>query len=218
MALGAGNAGYWGAAAIVTLIGLILVMAWRAFVAALALTLALWIAALVILAQRLSVEWPWVGVGVATLAAVIALARWAIWLRHRHMGIRGMEPQTIEWQWVYTGFRFVAQHPLYARLGGIWVVVFWVSAQGLLTAFSVTEAALQVTPPWYLWPIPLLLALIYISALLTLLARAPAAYPLTWVVLILSFPLSLPLVVYWADGTRPNLIYRHRFERLVPSG
>lgn len=129
-----------------------------------------------------------------------------------HQRIRSNLPSRrtiVEWEWVFTGQTFATNHPLSKDLGGIWWVL----------GFLVFIAGVTI---WSLWiGVPGLRVLQYFAlavvflAIPTLLFRHPSAYPLTWVLLILTFPISLPFIVYWADGVRPNLIYRYRFERLV---
>lgn len=48
-----------------------------------------------------------------------------------------------------------------------------------------------------------------------MMTKGAIASPMVYLSLLASFPLSIPLLFYWADGVRPNLIYRHRFERLM---
>ncbi|MDO5643023.1 MAG: hypothetical protein Q4G26_11665 [Paracoccus sp. (in: a-proteobacteria)] len=123
-------------------------------------------------------------------------------------------------QWVPVDPGFARAHPLGRHLGGVWLVVIWVG----LHAFGVIWALVGhvlVQSSWavglhLLFGILLVLLLVIDGfALLALLARHPLARVLVWVVLILSFPLSIPLIFYWADGVKPNLIYAHRFERMV---
>jgi hypothetical protein len=117
-----------------------------------------------------------------------------------------------EWEWVYTGADFARSHPLSQRLGGVRVVAaFIVMHWAGLVALDVARGAGPES-----WAALALYSVLVAVVLLALVRRHPAAWPLVWFPLALGFPLSLPLIVYWADGTRPNLIYRHRFERLVP--
>jgi hypothetical protein len=114
-----------------------------------------------------------------------------------------------EWEWVYTGRQFIWQHPGYRISGGI-------ALTGLVLILSVAVwwfIALQTGHPssW-----PWALTALNAFTLLAMVMRWPFAYPLVFICLLPLFPLSAPIMVYWADGTRPNLIYRHRFERLRP--
>ena len=113
--------------------------------------------------------------------------------------------KTIEWEWVHTGRAFARTHPLGTSRGGLWLVLAFVALHGMAAAY----AGLHVSAVLYVF------CLLDAVALMLLWRRHLAAWPLTWIVLVQSFPVSLPLMIYWADGTRPNLVYRHRFERLV---
>ncbi len=133
-----------------------------------------------------------------------------------------MSQKILEAEWVYTGAAFALNHPLSQRLGAVWFVIGWL----------VLHAAVCLLGMFYLLGTPgilgsliglgglllLLLAmllLIDLIGIVGLLGRHPIAWLPVWIILILTFPASLPLVVYWADGVKPNLIYAHRFERLV---
>ena len=111
-----------------------------------------------------------------------------------------------EWEWVHVGRDFALTHPLGHVGGAMWFVLVFALAHAGLAAYQ----ALFVSPWTWLF---FVFDLLVVAALLK---RWRVAWPLVWVQLLSSIPLSLPLIVYWADGTRPNLIYRHRFERLVP--
>lgn len=126
--------------------------------------------------------------------------------------------KVIGWEWVQTGPDFALGHPLAQRFGAIWFVIAFIALHAVALVASAIWQILTAGPGWIaiLWTILMLILICNdILALAGLLGRHPIAWPTVWIALILSFPLSLPLVVYWADGTRPNLIYRHRFERLV---
>ena len=118
----------------------------------------------------------------------------------------------IESEWVYTGAGFALSHPVAQHLGAVWLVVLWVALHAGLCVLGLLSAdllgGLQLS-------LLVFLLLSDIFAILTLIGRHPLARYPVWICLIFSFPFSLPLVMYWADGLRPNLIYRHRFSRLV---
>lgn len=131
----------------------------------------------------------------------------------------GPASPTIEWEWVHVGRGFAVAHPLSARLGAVWWVVAWIAAQpALLGHVLVTVAGGAVHGVSAATGIATLLvglqAVLSVLTLIALVLRAPVAWGLVWLNLFLTLPLSVPLMVYWADGVRPNLIYRHRFERL----
>lgn len=112
----------------------------------------------------------------------------------------------VEWEWVHTGRAFARSHPKGRFGGGLYLVGLFVFCHGLGNLYFVVMGG------------NILLFIIIILdflSLLALLRRWPAAWILVWGILIMSFPVSLPLMIYWADGMRPNLIYRLRFERLV---
>ena len=111
----------------------------------------------------------------------------------------------LEWEWVHTGRAFALDHPMGRVRGWMLAVVAFVAAHLALCIYAGLFANTLVLP----------VALIDLVALIALLKRAPVAWPLVWVPIVLSFPVSLPILFYWVEGTRPNLIYRHRFERLV---
>lgn len=128
-----------------------------------------------------------------------------------------MYRQTVESEWVDTGAEFALRHPLSQRLSAIWLIVGWVSTHALLAVWVIADLLSYGGYGLALALFLILLVLNDIVAILTLIGRDPRASRSVWICLIVTFPLSIPLVVYWADGPRPNLIYRHRFERLVPT-
>lgn len=117
-----------------------------------------------------------------------------------------------EWEWVYVGRDAALSHPLAAHLGGARIVAMGSLAQAIIWVGS----ALAFATLWWHWAL-LAFGAALVGLTLTLVwTRHPAAWGLVWFHLVLGMPLSFPLMFYWADGVRPNLIYRHRFERLVP--
>ena len=123
----------------------------------------------------------------------------------------------IESEWVYTGAGFALSHPVAQHLGAIWFIVVWSALQmgaALLVAYEVFAFGSGFFS--FLGGVLLMgLAISNVLAILTLIGHHPWADIPVWISLILGFPLTLPLVMYWADGARPNLIYRHRFGRLA---
>ena len=127
----------------------------------------------------------------------------------------GVSPsRLIEWEWVHTGRDFALAHPLARIQGGVLVTYLFKSLQamGSFLYFVPFGATISIEASVSFG----LLGILNILNIILLLRKHPAAWPFTWVSLTTSFPISLPLIVYWVDGVRPNLIYRHRFERLRP--
>ena len=139
---------------------------------------------------------------VAALTGRIAVA----WGRDRQL--RRKDP-IIEWEWVYTGRDFSRSHPEGRLSIGILLT--------LVAIFFVWFFIMQLTGP--IGPV---LHVVYlglcIMTTVAALRRSPITYPLVFFLLVPGFPFTAPFMVYWADGVRPNLIYRHRYERLVPAG
>ena len=123
----------------------------------------------------------------------------------------------IESEWVYTGAGFALGHPVAQHLGAIWFIVVWSALQmgaALLVAYELFAFGSGFFS--LLGGVLLMgLAINNVFAIPMLIGRHPWADIPVWISLILGFPLTLPLVMYWADGARPNLIYRHRFGRLA---
>lgn len=129
--------------------------------------------------------------------------------RYARMAARGRP--MIEWEWVYVGRSFAQGHAL-NRFSPMLMLV----AASLVVVLALSWTVwvqMAVVPRPGLWGALLVLVTV---TLIGLWRRWPVAYPLVFLCLAPAFPLSLPLIFYWADGRRPNLIYRHRFERLVP--
>lgn len=126
-----------------------------------------------------------------------------------------MSNAVIESEWVDTGAEFALSHPVAQHLGAVWLVVAWVAIHAVLACWQMVEMFRYGGNALFVVPLLVLLVLNDIVALLTLIARHPLASRSVWICLIMTFPLSIPLMFYWADGVRPNLIYRHRFGRLV---
>lgn len=169
--------------------------------------------------------------------AAMALIILALWLtvriavpwgheRYDRMAARGRPMR--EWEWVYTGPDFARAHPLHKILGGHVLVAGFVCVVGYLR-FGLGWAVL-FGPAGGVWAkgwlgavavgllvvLLIVLTLMCILTVVLLLRRSTGAWHLTWLFLVLGLPWSIPLMFYWAEGRRPNLIYRHRFERLVP--
>jgi hypothetical protein len=127
------------------------------------------------------------------------------WPVARAERLRAAGRATMEWEWVHVPRAFARRHRLY-RLGfGIYAV-----AVVIMATFAVQVWAGLIHAPWFAIPYGVIVAL----TLLFLIAKGAVAYPLVYLCLIPGLPFTLPAIVYWADGVRPNLIYRHRFERL----
>ena len=151
--------------------------------------------------------------GVLSALAAVATARIAlVWGEARSARYAAEGRPIREWEWIYTGPAFAQTHPLSKSLGAIWLVVVWIAA---CWAFALLRI-LDLPTSWIFWGIFAAQTVLVLLAFLTIVRRHPAAWVLVLVILVMSFPLSVPLLVYWVDGKRPNLIYRHRFERRVP--
>ncbi|MEX3016293.1 hypothetical protein [Gymnodinialimonas hymeniacidonis] len=199
--------------------------------------------ALLILLGRVG-KWPalvsmWLVWMIAGLVVIVTLSSWpvaigavlAVWLasfaavrmggnwghaRYRRLAAAGRGIR--ECEWVFTGADYVTEHPLNRLSLGLWlsVVAFVVAAALVLFDLAMGLAA------WWEWA----LVLVFVLPIWPILARQPVAYPMVIgafiaAVLTLSpvlMALMAPVLVYWVDGVRPNLIYRHRFERMLPPG
>ena len=146
------------------------------------------------------------------------------WDRYRRMAERGRP--MLEWEWVYTGARFAQSHPLYERLGPVLLVIGAVMAISAIRLSGFWQLWVGLMHMWGEgWPSLVLMAIftallilftsLAILTVLLLFARHPLAWYFTWFPLVLGLPWSVPIIWYWAAGRRPNLVYRHRFERLV---
>ncbi|MEP3345510.1 MAG: hypothetical protein ABJN34_11720 [Litoreibacter sp.] len=114
--------------------------------------------------------------------------------------------KTIEWEWVHVGRTWALSHPLARMRGGMLIMLSFISICGAFwTYLALTLGSLEVLP------------MVFVSylTLVALLRKWAAAWVLVWLTLLSTFPVSIPFIIYWADGVRPNLIYRHRFGRLV---
>lgn len=174
---------------------------------------AFWLVPFLALPTGLAIAWGTVRIG----------ASWG-WQRYRAMADRG-RPMS-EWEWVNTGANFAQNHPLYDRFGAVSLVIAFVLIFGGWQIWNVAAIWFVSASVWtsglfgvilmVLFTVLIIaLAVCWVLVLLLLIARHPLAWHLTWIPLVLGLPWSLPLIWYWADGVRPNLIYRHRFERLV---
>ncbi len=188
-------------------------------VPALVLVLMVWLLGAVQLGRLLAVAgWPVAGLLVQfaiAFSAIVMMARIAFPWGHARAARLSRSGRGIrEWEWVYTGERFAMAHPLAARLGWVWAVLAFVLIYGSGPLVAVVLLMDQVSV-WQ-WLIVLVCFAFGVVTAVLLYRRHPAAWVLVWVMLIPTLPFSAPLMVYWADGVRPNLLYRHRFERLVP--
>jgi hypothetical protein len=115
----------------------------------------------------------------------------------------------IEWEWVHAGREFARSHPAGKMNLGVFAVMGYVAIHGAVSVY----AGIRVGGALHF-----LFAINCACAVLAMWKKSLMAWPLVWISLAKSFPFSLPAMWYWADGVRPNLIYRHRFERLVEGG
>lgn len=127
---------------------------------------------------------------------------------------------TIESEWVYTGPDFARNHPMARRLGAVWLIVLWVAFQLAGAAMGFVDMLGRLFSGQgavfaLLAGLLFLLILNNLLALFGLLTRNTVAWYPVWVSLFSGIVLSGPLMIYWASGTRPNLLYRHRFGRLI---
>ena len=148
---------------------------------------------------------------IAVLAVAVSLALPWGEARAERLAERGRAIR--EWEWVYTGRQFVWRHPDHRLSGGVFCIMVAVA----LTPVGIWWIYLSGPGGWPAFSI-LYLGWFYWLTLLALVMRWPFAYPLTFLCLLAGLPFTIPLIVYWADGVRPNFVYRHRFERLVPEG
>ena len=126
-----------------------------------------------------------------------------------------MVKDVIENEWVDTGAEFALNHPLAQSLGAIWLIVAWLALHAALACWQMVEMFRYGGYALLVVPLLVLLVLNDIVAVLAVIGRHPLASRCVWICLLVTFPISIPLRVYWAEGVRPNLIYRHRFGRLV---
>jgi len=182
-----------------------------------AISVALWIVSFPLLLIALS---RWVPVWVsylsgATFVALVAFFGVRImieWARQYYLSRASGGCRTIEWEWIYVGRETAHAHPLGRVSFGVFcVAAFLVLCWGWHVLYFLGQSYYP-----YLWIGLSVETVLLLLMLRLILVRHPAAYPLVFVLLGLNFPISLPFLFYWADGVRPNLIYRHRFERLVP--
>ncbi len=130
------------------------------------------------------------------------------------------EQGIIESEWVYTGPAFARSHPIAQHLGAVWLVVLWVALQLVGASNMLVEMIGRTLDGQGFWTALLVLLLFILImnnflALWGLMTRNTVAWYPVWVSLICGVLLVSPLMIYWASGQRPNLIYRHRFGRLV---
>ncbi len=123
-----------------------------------------------------------------------------------------------EWEWVFTGAGYVEGHPLNRLSPGLWLSIGALCLAAILVIIDLMLGLAQ------LWEAALVA--VFLLPIWPIFARQPVAYPMVFGAVIAAFvvqapilmALMIPVLVYWADGVRPNLIYRHRFERLLPPG
>ncbi|MEL7258094.1 MAG: hypothetical protein AAFN80_09665 [Pseudomonadota bacterium] len=205
------------AAAICLALGWLIWAAWPGKYPSLFIALMMWLAFIVFVADLLA-AWTamWVGglVAVILAFAVVAMAMriGAPWGYDRAARLAAKGTPIREWEWVQIGAEFAVNHPLAQLRGGLLVIIGYVVAQW---AFVLVNAILS-DGYWLTWTIFAVFSVLSATTIYALGAFRPGARQLVWLHLVLWFPISLPLIVYWADGVRPNLIYARRFERLVP--
>lgn len=202
-------------------------LAWPTRMLSLFMCVLLWLAALIWAVRPLA----WFGLPLIFILSAILFAiavriaqPWG-WQRYDQRAAKGRPMR--EWQWVYTGPAFARGHRLSQSHGPVLFVIAWVTVTSSVQLYFMLSLVLISVEIWgqgwmgavafsLLCLLVFLFAVFAIFTILFLWRRNTAAWFPTWVFLLLGFPLTLPLIVYWADGVRPNLVYRHRFERLIP--
>lgn len=186
---------------------------------ALMVALGLWVAAFCVLCYAAGVAGAGLLAQVLLVVACVAAAGLAVrlggyWGRARYASLAARGRGIREWEWVYVGRH--AARSLLPHATPNWPIHL---TGGLVLAQTVVAGFVAAVLPDLGWA---RLGFIFGAGFgaLTCLAlwrRAPVAYPMVLAMLCGALPLSVPLLWFWADGVRPNLIYRHRFERLVPA-
>jgi hypothetical protein len=146
--------------------------------------------------------------GVFALTQALRLG--AHWGRQRYARLAQRERPMLESEWVWTGGKFARNYC--PQLGlGVWVTIGMIAA---MLAFHIVAFVYSDTVS--------LLSMAHLMlgpvVLIVLWRRHPVAYPLVFLFLIIMLPtalavLAVPFLFYWAEGAKPNLIFRHRFER-----
>ncbi len=178
----------------------------------LALAWALWICLTGLIAGALPL---WLGILVLASAVLVVTMLVVVvgrdWGQRRYASMAARGKPMREWEWVYVGRSFARAHDLHRLSPMIWLVGLGVSA--CMTLIWMRLYFAPASPHLLVWVGAIGF---YALTLMALLRLWPVAYPMVSFALVPAIPFSLPLMVYWADGVRPNLIYRHRFERLIP--
>ncbi|MBM7067775.1 hypothetical protein [Actibacterium sp. 188UL27-1] len=179
----------------------------------LVVSLLVWFGLIVGLAVPFVPNWPvlaLVGIAMGTIGLTVLAARIGlVWGWGRAVALASRGRGTIGWEWVYVGPEFARSHPAAARFGAVWLVIAWVAL--LAAGYTLAAVADDFWRFGWTWWIAAMFAELTFVALLL---RWPVAYGMTLILLGVSLPFSFPLLIYWADGVRPNLVYRWRFERL----
>ena len=180
---------------------------------ALVASIFVWISGLTMVGARIgadSVGWAMTFTFGGALCIIALAARGGVFWGHvraRRLYSRGRG--ILGWEWVFVGREFARNHPLSEGFGAIWLVITWIALLGAgYTALAMSEEFWGLS--WLTW----LGAIFAELTFLALLLRWPVAYGMTLVLLVFTLPFSAPLLMYWVDGARPNLIYRWRFERM----
>ncbi len=204
-------------AAIFAALGWLIWAGWPGKYPSLFIVLMMWLAIVVAVADILASGFAmWLGGVVAVFLAfgVVAMAMriGAPWGYDRAARLAAKGTPIRDWEWVQTGAEFALNPPLATLRGGLLLIIGYVVAQWV---FVLVNAILS-EGYWLTWTIFVVFSVLSVTTIYALGAFRPGARQLVWLHLVLWFPISLPLIVYWADGVRPNLIYARRFERLVP--
>lgn len=183
---------------------------------ALSLSLVLWIGFAIPIQVLLSKLFPfWLSyiiTGGILLYVVAITYRIAItWGQERLQARTAHGKPIIEWEWVYTGRNFAREHPLGQVSFGIYLTFGFLLLSPVVPIYFTGLEQIGALA----WGIVASYAALLSVTFLLALKRHPLTYPLTIFMLALEFPLTVPFIMYWVDGVRPNLVYRHRFERLV---
>ncbi|MGB1234423.1 MAG: hypothetical protein ACPG5U_01665 [Planktomarina sp.] len=147
-------------------------------------------------------------------AAIVIAVRHGTAVGHARVDRKAMGGHPIrEWQWVYTGAKFARAHRCF-RWHPILVLGIALPVAVASIYLGILGYATWMIPALIIATLPLISWCVF--TIWSLLARSPGGWIPAWTMLFLSFPISVPWMVLWSDSTRLNLIYRHRFEHLVP--
>lgn len=165
----------------------------------------------------------WLPMGICCFLMTFWAGRVGVfWGRCRYNMLAAKGKPIREWEWVYTGAEYTRRNQFGTpgRMVPLQLFFSFYCVFHLLSFVAIVTALVSVSFPSYpsITYLSLSAGVIFIDVIILvgLWRRWPATYLLMFILFLSSVPISIPFLFIWVESRRVNLVYQHRFERLIP--